>query len=181
MIQEITAHCRNSEEMNVKTEKHIQHDLASIRRENGKENGVKHHQYFVKSIWWCSIGLDLWQHRSHFLTVSGRQSIYNFLSSLTRQLIIFQHVEIPAWCKSSHIRCREGKGLTKVVRQSGNIHTVDEAPQHTAHHFVDPILSGTTEKIALWLEENVLYTKFQPLCGFSSFLQKGNSCCCSFG
>lgn len=140
MIQEITAHCRNSEEMNVKTEKHIQHVLASIRRENGKENGVKHHQYFAKSIWWCSIDLDLWPHRSHFLTTSGRQNIYNFLSFLTRQLIKFQHVEIPAWCKSCHTRCREGKGPTKVVRQKGNIHTVDEAPQHTAHHSVDPLL-----------------------------------------
>lgn len=59
MIQEITAQGRNLEEMNVKAEMRTQRALASVGRGNRGRNGVKLHQYFVKSIWLCSIDLDL--------------------------------------------------------------------------------------------------------------------------
>lgn len=125
MIQEITAQGRNLEEMNIKAEMHTQHALASVRRGNRGRNGVKLHQCFVKSIWLRSTDLNIWPHWSRFLTLSWGQSSYR------RQVAIFQHVEIPARCKSGHIWCREGKGLTKVMRQKGSIHTLDEA--HCAH------------------------------------------------
>lgn len=115
MIQEITAQGRNVDDMNVKAEMHTQHALTSVRRGNRGRNGVKLHQYLVKSIWLCSIDLDIWPHWSNFLSLSWERSSYKFLSFLTRQLTIFKHIEIPAWCKSRHIWCREGKGLTKVM------------------------------------------------------------------
>lgn len=59
MIQEITAQGRNLDDINVKAEMHTQHALTSVRRGNRGRNGVKLHQYLVKSIWLCSIDLDI--------------------------------------------------------------------------------------------------------------------------